>query len=54
MQQDYVRAYMWFSLASSSSTKPLGYLAEERDKLMKKMTAAQKAEARKLAREWKP
>ncbi len=45
---------MWFSLALSSSEKPLSYLVEHRDNVVKKITAAKFAEAQKLAREWKP
>ncbi len=37
-----------FQLVSSSSEKPLSYLAEHRDNVAKKMTAAQIAEAQKL------
>ena len=41
VQQDYVQAYMWLSLASSSPQKPIGFLSELRDSVAKKMTAAQ-------------
>ncbi len=54
--QDYVLAHMWFNLAVSKL--PPG---EARDRAVKKidivaerMTPAQKSEAQKLAREWKP
>jgi TPR repeat protein len=52
VQQDYVRAFMWFDLAAAQgggeeSTK-------YRDLVAQHMTAAQIAEAQKLAREWKP
>ena len=56
--QDYVQAYMWFTLAASSFT---ALEAEERSKVVKNrdavaadMTQEQIAEAQKLAREWKP
>jgi uncharacterized protein len=47
--QDYVIAHMWFNLAAAG-----GEAVEFRDKLAKRMTPAQIAEAQKLAREWKP
>ncbi len=54
--QDYVQAYMWFSLAASRM--PPGDYRDEivmsRDKVEKRMTPAQVAEAQKLAREWRP
>jgi TPR repeat protein len=56
--QDYVRAHMWYNLAAASFPASD---AEDRDKAVKdrdlvaaKMTPAQIAEAKKLAREWKP
>jgi TPR repeat protein len=49
--QDYVRAYMWFSLSAAQgeqrAVKTLG-MAE------RQMTPAQIAEAQRLARDWKP
>jgi hypothetical protein len=49
--QDRVQAHMWFSLASAEGSE----LADAfRDALTKKMTPAEIAEARRLAREWRP
>jgi TPR repeat protein len=51
LPRDVVRAYMWLDLAAMR-----GHLgaAMWRDKLAGSMSAAQIAEAQKLAREWKP
>jgi TPR repeat protein len=54
--RDDVRAYMWYHLAAAH---PVGdewrdQAAEHRDELAGLMTSAQIAEAKKLAREWKP
>jgi len=55
VSQDYVLAHMWLNLAASKLTGDLGRIAvESRDMVAKKMTAAQVAEAQRLAREWKP
>jgi TPR repeat protein len=55
--QDYVRAHVWFNLAAARGDQD----AEVRDAAIKsrdiaarRMTPAQIAEAKKLAREWKP
>jgi TPR repeat protein len=49
--QDYVQAHMWFNLAAARGQK----LAKvNRNRLAKQMTPEQIAEARRLAREWKP
>ncbi len=49
--QDYVQARMWFNLSAAKGN----YIAREsRDRLAKQMTPEQIAEARRLAREWKP
>jgi hypothetical protein len=47
--QDYVLAHMWFNLAAAQVP-----VAVFRDDIASKMSAAQIAEAQKLAREWKP
>jgi len=49
--KDYVQAYMWFDLAGEQ-----GYLEAQnyRDELAKMMNPAQVAEAKRLAKEWKP
>jgi uncharacterized protein len=47
--QDYVRAYMWLQLAIEGRQGAAQY----RDAVGQRMTAAQIAEAQKLAREWK-
>jgi TPR repeat protein len=49
--QDYVVAHMWFNLAAARGDKDA---AKNREIVAKQMTPAQIAEARKLAREWKP
>ena len=53
--QDYARAHKWLNLAASraSAEKNKKYGAA-RDQVAEKMTAAQIAEAQRLAREWKP
>ena len=49
--QDDVQAHMWLNLSAA----PGNELARKiRDSLAEKMTPAQLAEARRLAREWKP
>jgi TPR repeat protein len=47
--QDYVLAYMWLHLATEGNQGA----AQFRDAVGQRMTAAQVAEAQKLAREWK-
>ena len=47
--QDFVLAYMWFSLSAAQDGD-----TNNRDIIAAKMTPAQIAEAQKLAREWKP
>jgi TPR repeat protein len=49
--QDYVLAHKWYNLAAAAGDQDA---AESRNDLASKMTAAQIAEAQKLAREWKP
>jgi TPR repeat protein len=54
---DYVQAHKWYNLAAAISTTPevRRDAANARDSLAKYyMTAAQIAEAQRLAREWKP
>ena len=51
VMQDYILAHMWFNLAASQESE-IG--RKNRDRMAKKMTPAQIAEAQKLAREWKP
>ena len=51
VSQDYVLAHMWFSLAAGSGNETG---RNNRDLLSKQMTPQQIAEARRLAREWKP
>jgi len=50
-QQDLVQAHLWLSLAAAQGDTRS---AKERDRLVKKMTPAQLAQAQKLARAWKP
>ena len=53
--QDYVRAHMWLTLASSHGTGAVRDGARQgRARAEQKMSAAQLAEARRRAREWKP
>ena len=55
MPKDYVQAYKWFNLAAASTDKTQrGVAMKYRDLVAAQMTAAQIAEAQKLAREWKP
>ena len=56
VRQDYVQAHMWFSL--SASRAPYAALrdlaVEGRDEVALKMKPAERAEAQRMAREWKP
>jgi TPR repeat protein len=56
--QDYILAHMWFNLAASRFPASEGEKREQavkdRDIVTSKMTLAQIAEAKRLAREWKP
>ena len=53
--QDYVKAHMWFNLASvGAPAKDRPDFVGYRDELATKMTPAQIAEAQNLARDWKP
>ncbi len=56
VSKDYVQAYMWYILAASRFPPGEGRdtAVKNRDFVAKKMTPAQKAEAKKLAREWRP
>ena len=51
-----VLAYMWYSLAAAHSADDewRDLAAENRDEIAGHMTSAQIADAKKLAREWKP
>ncbi len=49
--QDYVQAHMWYNLAAA---RGLNIGRKNRNLLAKQMTPEQIAEARRLAREWKP
>ena len=49
--RDYVRAYMWYSLAVTNGWEGSGH---RRDQIAEKMTPDQIAEAQRLAKEWKP
>jgi TPR repeat protein len=51
--QDFVEAHKWLNLAASrASAAYQRTYAETRDRVAKKMTRAQIADAKKLAREW--
>jgi TPR repeat protein len=52
--QDYVIAYMWLTLATASGDEVAAGAAVVRERLAKRMSPEQVAEADKLAREWKP
>jgi hypothetical protein len=54
--EDYVRAHMWLNLAASQLSDKDGRAAavQARDFVASKMTAAEIAEAQRLAREWRP
>ena len=53
--QDLVQAHMWYNLAASQLTgEDRENAVKNRDRVSKKMTSEQLAEARRLAREWKP
>jgi hypothetical protein len=55
--QDYVRAHMWFNIAAAAagaSDVSVRDAIKWRDLVAARMTPAQIAEARRLAREWKP
>jgi TPR repeat protein len=53
--QDHIRAYMWFKLATAHGDKDIAHVSGRmRDKVAKRMTPNQLAEALRLAREWKP
>lgn len=49
--KDYVQAYMWYKLGAANGGKSGAIM---RDELATRMTSDQLAEAKKLAREWKP
>ena len=49
--QDYVQAHKWYNLAASQGQDLAG---SNRDIVAERMTAAQIAEAERLAREWQP
>ena len=49
--QDFVEAHKWLNLAAGRGSAAA---VAERDKLAAEMTAAERAEARKLARAWRP
>jgi TPR repeat protein len=51
IMQDYILAHMWFNLAANQESE-IG--RQNRDRMAKKMTPAQIAEAQRLAREWRP
>ncbi|HJN45740.1 MAG TPA: SEL1-like repeat protein, partial [Vicinamibacterales bacterium] len=51
--QDDVQAHMWFNLVASRAAGRAREMAvEDRDLVARRMTAAQLAEAQRLAREW--
>jgi TPR repeat protein len=48
--QDKIRAYMWLNLSAAQGRGAAAF----RDLIARRMTPAQKEEAQKLTREWKP
>jgi uncharacterized protein len=56
VEQDYVRAYMWFTLSAAAGWDPEVHdkASKERDDLAKEMTPAQIAQAQAEAASWKP
>ena len=52
LPQDYVQAFMWLDIAAAQNGGIR--IKNNRDIVSERMTAAQIAEAQKLAREWKP
>ena len=53
--KDFVLAHMWFNLAASQATGDDRQISVKlRDAIEKEMTREQVAEAKRLAREWKP
>jgi len=58
VRQDYVTAHMWLNVAASrfspQEQEQMAKAIEMRDLAASRMTAAQIAEAQKLARKWKP
>jgi len=54
--RDYLQAHKWYNLAAANETddRQREAFMKSRDLVATKMTPAQIAEARKLAREWKP
>jgi len=56
VKRDDVRAYMWYNIASAHPTGDphKDVAAENLDAIAGRMTSTQIAEAKKLAREWKP
>ena len=58
LPQDYVQAHKWYSIAAARFTPEEQSMRERalknRGRIALQMTAAQIAEAQKLAREWKP
>ncbi len=51
VRKDFVLAHLWWNLAAAQGEKRA---PKRRDRLAKKMTPAQVADAQRLAREWKP
>ena len=58
VEQDNVRAHMWFNLAAArfpaSAARNRREAVKNRDFVAAKMSPEQLAEAQKLAREWQP
>ncbi len=54
--QDHVQAHRWSNIAVANTTdiEDRDRAVRDRDRIAKKMSTPQIAEAQKLAREWKP
>ena len=52
--QNYVQAHKWFNLSAAQGDMDARMAELLRDRLAKKMTPAQIAEAQRLAAEWRP
>lgn len=52
--KDDVMAYMWFNLAAASSVDSENTAAKLRERLARRLTPTQIAEARQRSREWRP
>lgn len=52
--KDFVLAYMWFSISAGHMLSSASEAARQRDMLAQRMTSTQVADAKKLARDFRP